>query len=265
MQNINIISNQHPYSLETATVLKKKLLAKKFTVNDIFNANADLTVVVGGDGSFLRAVHNSKFSSIPFIGINTGNLGFFQEITPDQIDNFIDYLSEDELKYESMFLIEADICTNNQCINLLGINELAIKNVSSRTVHLNVSINDTFLEKFSGDGIVVSTPTGSTAYNYSAGGSIVYPTIDVLQITPISPINSNIYRCLNSSIIAPPNGKIMIVPEYRDENSILISVDGKQYTYDNITEIYLKISDIKINLLKFGNQNFWEKIKEKFL
>lgn len=265
MKTINIISNHNAYSIETAAVLEKKLLSQGYEVNIGFSENADLNVVVGGDGSFLQAVHNSQFSIIPFIGINTGNLGFFQDITPDQIDDFLEYLSASKLKFESIYLIEADVCTNDQCINFLAINEIAIKNVSSRTVHLNVSINDTFLEKFSGDGIIISTPMGSTAYNYSAGGSIVYPTIGVMQVTPVSPINSSIYRCIPSSLIVPHKETIIIRPEYRDENSILISVDGKQFTYDNIDEIYFRISKTKINVLKYGNQNFWGKVKEKFL
>ncbi|MGO1818990.1 MAG: NAD(+)/NADH kinase [Senegalia sp. (in: firmicutes)] len=137
--------------------------------------------------------------------------------------------------------------------------------MESRVIHLNISIDNTYLERFSGDGVIVSTPMGSTAYNFSAGGSIVYTTLDVLQLTPLSPINSKVYRSLTTSSIVPSDMEIQIAPEYRDENSLLITVDGNQHRYENITHIIFKLSNMTINLLNIGKKDFWSNVRDKFL
>ncbi len=262
---INIIHNQNDDSRKTAKRLREKLLNKGFKTTDYFDEDAFLNICIGGDGAFLRAIHRFNFSEVPFIGINTGHLGFFQEISPDNLDNFIDKLSEGKYSIEKLYLVEGIVCTRTSCIELLGINEIVVKGIESKTIHLNISINDTYLERFSGDGIIISTPMGSTGYNLSAGGSVVYPNLNVLQLTPLAPINSKVYRSLTSSAIIPANMYIKINPEYRDENSILIVVDGKQYRFDNIVEMSFKVSDMRINLLTIGKRNFWSDIKDKFL
>lgn len=262
---INIIHNNRSDSIETAEILKEKLTQKGFQIAEGYDYSASLNICIGGDGAFLKAVHNYDFPDIPFIGINTGHLGFFQEVSPEQIDNFIDNLVKGKYKIEEIFLVEALICTRTSCIELIGVNEIAIKGIESKTIHLDISIDDTYLERLSGDGVIVSTPVGSTAYSYSAGGSIIHSSLRTLQITPLAPLNSNVYRALTSSIIVPENMPIKINPEYRFENSILIVRDGQQYKFDNIVEINFKISDMTIKMLTLKSKNFWNKIKEKFL
>lgn len=262
---INIIHNDNSASRKTASVLKKLLNVKGFIIPEIYNYDAILNICIGGDGAFLRTVHNYDFPDIPFIGINTGHLGFFQEISPDNLNNFVDCLSKGNYEIVELYLVEAVVCTRTSCIELVGINEIVIKGIESRVIHLNISIDDTYFERFSGDGVIVSTPMGSTAYNFSSKGSIVYPTLEVLQLTPLAPINSKVYRSLNTSVIVPQIMPIKLNPEYRDENSILIIVDGLQHKYENIVEINLKISNMKICMLTLGKQNFWGNVKDKFL
>ncbi len=265
LKKINIIHNDNNNSIKVASTLKGKLENNGYYVPDNYNDKAILNMCVGGDGAFLRAIHNYNFPEIPFIGINTGHLGFFQELSPDDIDCFIDRLKKQDYELESLYLVESSVCTKNSCMELIGVNEIVVKGIKSKTVHLDISINNTPLEKFSGDGVIVSTPSGSTAYNFSAGGSLIYPSLGVLQLTPLAPINSKVYRSLISSVIVPPNMTITINPENSYENSILIVVDGKQYKYDNIVTINFKISNMKINLLTLGNRNFWSDLISKFL
>lgn len=262
---INIIHNKNSASRKTALLLNKMLTARNFIVSNTYNHNAKLNICIGGDGAFLRSVHKYNFSEIPFVGVNTGHLGFYQEISPDNLEYFVDDYSNGRYQIEKINLVEALICTNNNCIDVFGINEIGIKGSNSKTVHLDITIDGNHLERFSGDGLIISTPMGSTAYNYSSGGSIVYPSLKALQITPLSPLNSNAYRSLTSSIIVPPDTIVEIEPEYKYESSILIISDGKQYSYENITSLTVKISDMTINMLKLGDNNFWSKIKDKFL
>lgn len=264
-EKINILHNNTNKSLEIYSILKKKLEEEGFIISTSFSNDASLNICIGGDGAFLQSIQGTDFSQIPFIGINTGTLGFFQEISPHGLDVFIEKLKNKEYSIEQYFLVEGIICTRTSCLELIALNEIVIKGSHSKTIHLNVSVDNNYLEKFSGDGIIVSTPMGSTAYNFSCGGSLVYPTLDVLQLTPLAPINSKAYRSLTSSIIVPNSLMIKVTPEYRDENSILIVVDGQEHKYENIVEIWFRISTMKINILTLGDHNFWTNVKDKFL
>jgi len=147
----------------------------------------------------------------------------------------------------------------------MAINEIVIKGDKSTTTHLNLSLDEGFLQKFSGDGILIATPTGSTAYNYSLGGSIVDPRLQLLQITPMAPINTTAYRSFTSSIVVPKYSTIKVQPEYTYEDSILIITDGVQHKHDSIVEVQIKLSELEIRILKLKGSNFWNKVKEKFL
>lgn len=262
---INIISNRNFQSRKTASLLSTQLQSKGFTILEKYNPLAELNICIGGDGAFLRAVHRNNFPQIPFVGINTGHLGFFQEILPKDIDVFIQKYMDQDYKIEKILLVRAEICTKDKSFFLTGVNEIAIKGIKSKVVHLKVYIDDNHLQNFSGDGIVVSTPVGSTAYNFSSGGSIIYPSLRTLQITPLSPISSEAYRSLPNSAVIPGDITISIKPEFRYENSILLLNDGIEFRYDNITNINLTLSDKSINRLIFNKDMYWNNLKSKFL
>lgn len=262
---INILSNNSEKSKIVEKNLISKLNSLDFTIPKEFDENAQLSICIGGDGSFLNAVRNYNFPKMPFVGINTGHLGFFQEVYPYNIDTFLDLYLKKEYYIQKINPVEASICTRTHCVNAIGINEIVIKGDKSRTIHMNISVNDKMIQNFSGDGIIISTPSGSTAYNYSSGGSIVDPSIKVLQITPLSPINTNAYRSFTSSVILPYDSKIKIYPEYRFENSILVSADGIEHKHQEIVKIEITTSQMDINLLRFKDYDFWTKVSEKFL
>ena len=262
---INVISNNNDASKNTASLLINKLTAKGFYVPSNYNSNAELNICIGGDGAFLRTVHRYRFPSIPFVGINTGHLGFFQEILPENIDGFIERYVKGDYTIENIFLVRANVYTRDRYFQILGVNEIVIKGIKSKVVHLEVFIDDNHLEKFSGDGIIISTPVGSTGYNFSSGGSIIYPSLKALQITPLSPISSRVYRSLLNSTIIPGDIPITIEPEYRYENSILVVVDGMELKYDNISKINFAIAEKTISRLNFDKNMYWNNLKSKFL
>lgn len=262
---ITINSNQVHKSLETKKLLTNKLQSMGFEVKHDFHPDSELVISIGGDGSFLKTIHDFDFPEVPVVGINTGHLGFFPDISPDNIDTFIDaYLKEDYI-IQDIPLICAKVCTDKHCFDVFAINEVVIKGDKSRTIHINLKVNDKHIQKFSGDGMIISTPTGSTAYNYAAGGSIVDPSLSLMQLTPLYPINTNAYRSFTSSIIFSRNSIINIAPEYRFENSILVVVDGVEHIYNQISDIKIFMSDIKIKLLRMSNYEFWSRVSEKFL
>lgn len=262
---INIISNKNYKSKKTSELLSQKLKDKGFYVPSKYNSNAELNICVGGDGAFLRAVHRNRFPKIPFVGINTGHLGFFQEILPENIDEFIyKYIKKDYFT-EEIFLVDAEIKTKSKDFFLTAVNEIVIKNLKSKVVHLDILLDGNHLERFSGDGVIISTPVGSTAYNFSSGGSIVHPSLKTLQLTPLSPISSKAFRSLPNSTVVPGDIVISVKPEFRYTNSILLICDGMEFKYTNIQSINLKMAEKILYRLNFDKDMYWNNLKSKFL
>lgn len=253
-------------SHNTAKKLIQKLDNVGFAVSRKYCDDADLLVVVGGDGTFIEAIHKFDFPQMPIIGINTGHLGFFQEIMPDRLDDFIYNYTSGRYSVQSLSTVQIHIKAGGEEFTHTGLNEVVISSSASYSVHLNISIGGSFIERFSGDGILVSTPAGSTAYNYSLGGSIVDPRINLLQVTPIAPMNTTAYRSFTSSILLPSDLTLGAVPDISAKpTGIKIVVDGYTYEYDRVEEMTVSFSDIKVNLMRFASYDFWRKVKSKFL
>src|SRR5699024_7149709 len=140
-RKINIISNKNFKSRKTSMQLIEKLSQRGFAVSQKYDNKAELNITVGGDGAFLRAIHRNKFPEIPFIGINTGNLGFFQEILPANIDDFINKYIQEDYKTEEMSLISSKIYTHNKTYHLTSVNEIAVKGEKSKVIHLDLFID----------------------------------------------------------------------------------------------------------------------------
>lgn len=265
MRVINVFANDTVLSKDTKKLLKRKLEKSDFIVPRNFDPDAELIVCIGGDGSFLETLHKYNFPDIPFVGINTGHLGFFQELHPDGLDEFIFKYKQGKYEVQHLKTVKADVTIGKEAFVYKGLNEILIKGEMSRAIHLNISIGESFIERFSGDGILVSTPAGSTAYNYSLGGSIVDPRLNLLQVTPIAPMNTTAYRSFTSSVILPPNLSIRINPENSGNQGLLIVPDGMEYLHEGVEEIFLEFSESIVKLIRFENYDFWNKVKSKFL
>lgn len=262
---INILTNANYHSKRNASKLFSALVNYGFKPFYGFNEEAELCICVGGDGSFLKAVHKNNFPPIPFVGINTGHLGFYQEILPEDIEKFIEAYLAGNYTETAIKLLKAEVYTKNKIFIQYGINEMVLKASHSKLIHMNVFIDRNHLEKFSGDGLLISTPSGSTAYNFSSGGAIVHPSLNVLQMTPISPVNSTAYRSLASSIIVPGNHTLSLVVEKRYANFNLLLVDGVEIFYNDLQRINFMLSKRYISKLLFSENSYWDKLKDKFL
>lgn len=267
MRIINVFANDTELSQETKKLLKQKLEKSNFFVPPQYDPNAELIICIGGDGSFLETIHKYDFPSIPFIGINTGHLGFFQEVCPNGLDEFIFKYRQGEYETQHLKTVKSKVTTAEGQQEFMGLNEISIKGVKSRPIHLNISIGGSFIERFSGDGILVATPAGSTAYNYSLGGSIVDPRLSLLQVTPIAPMNTTAYRSFTSSLILPPYLSIRVNPEYSSNKNkgLLLVADGMEHFLQEVEDIIVEFSNSIIKLLRFENLDFWTKVKSKFL
>ena len=264
--NMLIYSSGTEASLRVSEALISSLKSAGITVSSDLSEDVDLIICVGGDGTFLEAIHHFDFPAVPIIGVNTGHLGFFQEIMPEDLEEFLKSYREGRYSLQTMQTVKAIVTSEGITREYLGLNEVIISSASSYLVHLNISIGGSFIEKFSGDGVLISTPAGSTAYNYSLGGSIVDPRLRLLQVTPMAPMNTTAYRSFTSSIVLPPDLGIGIRPDGKgSKGKIRISLDGFEHLYDSIDSVDVMLSDKVINLLRFESYDFWSKVKSKFL
>lgn len=263
---INIFTNNTNISLDTRTELTKKLTDRGYAVTGEFSDDAELIICIGGDGALLKTIHSCNFPKCPVIGVNTGHLGFFQEVRPEDLDRFVSDYEQKQYSIQELSTVMATITTKDgHKYNHIGLNEIVIQGRPSYTVHLYISIDDIPIEKFSGDGILIATPAGSTAYNYSLGGSIVDPRLRLLQVTPIAPMNTTAYRSFTSSLMLPAELSLGVVPEKQHENRMAIINDGIETIYTDVTDINVRMSDTSVHLLRLKDYDFWNKVKTKFL
>ena len=259
-KTINIFKNKSWYTKNIYNKTRAILKDFGYEISNNYDPNACLNLVIGGDGTFLNAVKLSKFSQIPFIGINTGHLGFYQEVNPDNIEDFVRRLSEKNYYMEKLAILESNIGNNK--IN--AVNEVVVKSNRNQIVRLRLFIDGNFIENFSGDGLIISTPHGSTAYNLSSNGAILHQSLEGFQLTPIAPIFSSLNRSLKAPIILPKNAEIEINVSKRDNYHTVFLFDGKEYK-TNSFKISTRISNKELKKLILNKNHYWSNIKNKLL
>ena len=271
-RTISIRTNGTKVSEEAKHIVIEKFHENGFNVKENTIDGCELLVCIGGDGALLSAVHTYNFPEIPIVGVNTGHLGFFQELSPedpDELDQFIKEYKDGRFRLQPLHTVQAVVTLQDGTKQIhRSLNEIVIRGLHSHSVHLDISIGNSPIEKFSGDGILVATSAGSTAYNYSLGGSIIDPRIKLLQVTPIAPMNTKAYRSFTSSLVLPAELSLGVLPEDSEShknNRLVLLNDGVQNIYMNVKEIKVEFSESVINLVRFEAYDFWTKVKAKFL
>lgn len=191
IRNIGIISKKDDdHAREWGTKLVEWLSNKSVTANlDTIDADLDLVVVLGGDGTLLHIAERAARHSIPVLGINLGNLGFLTELTEAETFSAMEEVLAGKVTIENRLMLKARLHTNNRSTEFrYALNDVVIaKNVLDRLLHLRTTAGEEYITTYKADGLIFSSPTGSTAYNLSAGGPLVYPGLATITITPICP------------------------------------------------------------------------------
>lgn len=226
----------------------------------------DIVITIGGDGMLLSAFHmyEKSLDKVRFVGIHTGHLGFYTDYRDFEVDKLIDNLRADKGDKISYPILKVKITLEDgRVIRGRALNESTIKRIE-KTMVADVVINKVKFERFRGDGMSVSTPTGSTAYNKSLGGAILHPTMEALQLTEIASLNNRVYRTIGSSVIIPKKDKIEIIP--KRQGIYTISIDNKTMHYKNVTKINYFMDDKKISFVATPfHTSFWERVKDAFV
>lgn len=262
IKKVKLFSNDNNKSKEIYRILYDKLIQNNFEITE---DNFDLAIAIGGDGAFLRMVKNCHFdNNALYVGVNSGTLGFAQEVAASEIDEFIKDLKEGNYKVDDIGIEEVKVVTEKKEVNLYCLNEIVIRQKDLNVAVLDISVDDVFLEKFVGDGILISTSFGTTAYNLSFGGSIIFNTFHSLQITPIAPLHNKVYKSLTNSIVIPAKKTIKVIPN-EEKNNLLITVDGENNLFYNVSLVEAVVNQKRIKCLRRINYDFFQKVNEKFL
>jgi len=244
----------------------EKELGFSFANVDLFEscedirAGVDFVLSVGGDGTFLDCVMVVQDTGVPIVGFNSGRLGFLANISSDEIDLAIDDIINKKYSLGSRKILKVESKSGIFSNFNYALNEFSVQKSESRSmVTVKVYINDEYLASYWADGLIVATPTGSTAYNLSAGGPIVVPESDVIIITPISPHNLTFRPLIVSS-----SDRIRLKVEGRSPNFVA-SMDSRSELFTSTDEFVVTKADFSINVLKLNRHDFYKTLRNKLM
>ncbi len=227
--------------------------------NESIDSDIDFVFAVGGDGTILRSITYVKDSDIPILGVNTGRLGFLTSVQKESISDAISNIKNNKFSIIKRTVLKVNLSSsNNPFPNYpYALNEVTIQRKDSTSL-LNIScqINDKYLTNYWSDGLIISTPTGSTGYSLSNGGSIASPESNVILLNPIAPHNINM-----RSLVIPDNSNIKLNIE--GDNEINLSVDSRMYSISSSNQIEILKSSFSIKTIKFDDDNFYKRLREK--
>lgn len=226
----------------------------------------DIVVSVGGDGTLLTAFqrYRHRLNHTAFVGIHTGHLGFYADWMPEEIEKLVIAIAKTECRIVEYPLLEVIIFYNQgkKEDHYLALNEATIKSVEGTFV-IDVEIKDELFERFRGDGLCVSTPSGSTAYNKALGGAIIHPSLESIQISEIASINNRIFRTIGSPLVLPAHHKCIFRPVTHKD--FLIGIDHLSFIQKDIRALQFKVADQKIRFARFKPFPFWSRVRTSFI
>ncbi|HOY32323.1 MAG TPA: NAD kinase [Bacteroidales bacterium] len=244
-------------------LLKSRLINENVTSFNNYHdllENTDFLFSIGGDGTMLKTISLVRDSGIPILGFNTGRLGFLSGISKDEISEAIECIMDKKFVIQKRTLIRL-----NKPVNLFGgfsfaLNEITVhKRDSSSMITIHAYVDDVFLNTYWADGLIVSTPTGSTAYSMSCGGPIITPDSNNFILTPIATHNLTV-----RPIVVPDTSVIKLKVEGRMEN-YLVTLDSNNAVIHSSIELEIKKEAFQINLVQFGTKSFFSTIREKLM
>jgi NAD+ kinase len=223
---------------------------------------ADLLVVIGGDGTFLKATWMSATREVPILGVHMGYLGFLTEVTKDEIYHALECVLKGEYVVEQRVMLEATLIRDGRTIASQHVlNDVVInKGALARIIDIEVWTDSTFITRYRADGLIVSTPTGSTAYNLATGGPIVHPQVDAIILAPICP-----HVLSNRSIVLPDSQEVIIVIKSgKHADKIFLTLDGQRgFPLLAKDKLVVKRGKYKTNILRFPQRDYFEILRTK--
>ena len=216
-----------------------------------------LLLCLGGDGTLLEGVHRLRDKSMPVAAINFGHLGFLTSATRDDVEELFEHISERKLKFQKRTMLEVVWGERKEALKAL--NEVAVQRLEATMVKIETRVDSQLVAQYNGDGVIVSTPTGSTAYSLSAGGPVVAPECGCFLLTPLAPHNFGM-----RPVVLPDSAEISLTINARHGRAML-SIDNTTYTVENGTQIEIRRAGEHILLAVPHNISFYEALHSKMM
>lgn len=224
------------------------------------NFTADMVISIGGDGTFLKAASRVGDKNIPILGINTGRLGFLADVSPEEMETTLAEIHSGHYTVEDRGVLQL-VCNDKHLqASPYALNEIAIlKKDSSSMISIRTAINGAFLTTYQADGLIISTPTGSTAYSLSVGGPIIVPHSKTIAITPVAPHSLNV-----RPIVICDDWEITLDVESRSHN-FLVAIDGRSETCKETTRLTIQKAPYSTKVVKRHNHVFFDTLRSKMM
>lgn len=233
-----------------------------FSSHKELESGFDMFISIGGDGTMLRAATLVRDKNIPIVGINAGRLGFLATVQEENIADLLPLIFTKEYNISSRTLLSLDYEGKEKDLKDLdyALNEVTVSRKDTTSmITIETRLNGDYLNSYWADGLIISTPTGSTGYSLSCGGPILTPDADTIVITPIAPHNLNA-----RPLVIPNDTEIELIVSSREEQH-LVSLDSRITSIDVETRLHIKKTDFKINLVEFQQEKFLDTLRKKLL
>jgi len=223
--------------------------------------NSEVIICLGGDGTFLKVARKAYKKDLPILGINLGSMGFLTEVDKNDIDNAVEHILSGNYAVEKRMMLEAVVKRDGNALGCdIALNDVVIsRGALSRILHVKTFINDIFVDSFPGDGLIVSSPTGSTAYSLSAGGPIVEPDLDLIIVTPICP-----HILYSRSFITTGDRSVKAVIDENYSHTAMVTIDGQEgYEARGGDCVEIRKSENVVKLIRINTRNFFNILRSK--
>ncbi|MFV8321443.1 MULTISPECIES: NAD kinase [unclassified Flavobacterium] len=259
--NVEMIIESHfLLMLNERKIVEKKY--KTFTSHTELDDSFDMLISIGGDGTILRAATLVRDSGIPILGINAGRLGFLASVQKENIASFMQFVIDKKYTISKRTLLSLTCTPPNESIDAINfaMNEITVSRKDTTSmITIDTYLNDEYLNSYWADGLIISTPTGSTGYSLSCGGPILTPDVKSLVITPIAPHNLTA-----RPLVVPDETEIRLKVSGREEN-YLVSLDSRVTSVKNESILTLKKTPFQINMVEITEETFLKTLRKKLL
>ncbi|MDT2045187.1 NAD kinase [Priestia aryabhattai] len=256
----------HPRNKETNAAVKPlQELAVNYDFTVVEHAkDANIIVSIGDDGAFLQAVRQTGFrDDCLYAGVATSEqLNFYCDFHINEKEKMIDAITSENIEVRRFPVLETTI---DQGTTFHSLNECLVRSALIKTFTMDVFINENHFETFRGDGMVISTPTGSTAYNKSVNGAVVDPLLPCMQISELASLNNNNYRTLGSSFILSSEHTLTLKLSNDNSHYPVIGLDNEAISTKHVDQIQVRLSDRQIKTVKLKDNSFWQRVQRTFL
>lgn len=263
MMNFAIQARLDDQSNELAQLAKTYLLDFGLKHDE---ESPDIVLSIGGDGTLLHAFHRFShlLDKVAFVGIHTGHLGFYADWKPSELEKLVLSIAKKDFNVVEYPLLEIQVHHHNSAVNkYLALNEATVKSPSV-TLVMDVELNGKHFERFRGDGLCVSTPSGSTAYNKALGGAIIHPTLQAIQLTEMASINNRVFRTVGSSLVLPAHHNCELKP-VSESQEFNMTIDHISLSQSDVSKIQCTVAREKVRFARFRPFPFWERVHESFV